>query len=127
MATLLTVSFAQVIPNLQGWDVRGRDALHRGRPPKDIVIHTKVNADKENLTLGITAEVEGREVSIKDLLASASRGQNVMIFKDGMRARINDEWLARYRTLVEFGGRRKGQHHQGKGEASRSSPRRWPC
>ena len=95
---------AQVIPNLQGWDVRGRDALHRGRPPKDIVIHTKVNADKENLTLGITAEVEGREVSVKDLLASASRGQNVMIFKDGMRARINDEWLARYRTLVEFGG-----------------------
>ena len=84
--------------------MRGRDALHRGRPPKDIVIHTKVNADKENLTLGITAEVEGREVSIKDLLASASRGQNVMIFKDGMRARINDEWLARYRTLVEFGG-----------------------
>ena len=95
---------AQVIPNLQGWDVRGRDALHRGRPPKDIVIHTKVNADKENLTLGISAEVEGREVSIKDLLASAARGQNVMMFKDGMRARINDEWLARYRTLVEFGG-----------------------
>ena len=27
-----------------------------------------------------------------------------MIFKDGMRARINDEWLFRYRTLVEFGG-----------------------
>ena len=31
-------------------DVRGRDALHRGRLPKDIVIHTKVNADKEKFT-----------------------------------------------------------------------------
>jgi len=95
---------AQVVPNLQGWEIRGRDALHRGRPPKDITIHTKVSADKENLTLGISAEVEGRDVPVKDLLKNAARGQNVMVFKDGLRAKINDEWLGRYRTLVEFGG-----------------------
>ncbi|MBA3710068.1 MAG: hypothetical protein H0W83_14760, partial [Planctomycetes bacterium] len=28
---------AQVIPNLQGWEIRGQDRLHRGRPPTDIV------------------------------------------------------------------------------------------
>jgi superfamily II DNA or RNA helicase len=95
---------AQVIPNLQGWEVRGRDALHRGRPPKDITIHTDVSADKENLELAISAEVEGRTVPVKELLKNAARGQNVMVFKDGLRARINDEWLSRYRTLVEFGG-----------------------
>ena len=27
-----------------------------------------------------------------------------MVFKDGLRAKINEEWLSRYRTLVEFGG-----------------------
>ncbi|MGH8446077.1 MAG: DEAD/DEAH box helicase, partial [Solimonas sp.] len=29
---------------------------------------------------------------------------SVIVFKDGLRARINDEWLNRYRTLTEFGG-----------------------
>ena len=95
---------AQVIPNLQGWEVRGRDTLHRGRPPKEITIHTAVEATRDDLELGITAEVEGRQVPIKDLLRNAARGQNVMVFKDGLRAQINDEWLNRYRTLIEFGG-----------------------
>ncbi|MFW5858382.1 MAG: DEAD/DEAH box helicase [Planctomycetota bacterium] len=95
---------AQVIPNLQGWDVRGKDALHRGRPPKEIEIHTRLGATKDNLELSILAEVEGRRVPVKDLLRNAARGQNVMVFKDGLRAQINDEWLSRYRTLVEFGG-----------------------
>ena len=35
---------AQVIPNLQGWDIRGQDRLHRGRPPADIVTTAKVVA-----------------------------------------------------------------------------------
>ena len=95
---------AQVIPNLQGWDIRGRDKLHRGRPPKDIDIHTEVEASKDFLELRINAEVEGRQVPVKELLRNAARGQNIMVFKDGLRARINDDWLARYRTLVEFGG-----------------------
>ncbi|MDA3963198.1 MAG: DEAD/DEAH box helicase [Planctomycetota bacterium] len=95
---------AQVIPNLQGWEIRGREALHRGRPPKDIQVHTKVSATKDHLELNITAEVEGRNVPVKELLRHAARGQNLIVFKDGLRARINDEWLSRYRTLVEFGG-----------------------
>jgi superfamily II DNA or RNA helicase len=95
---------AQVIPNLKGWEIRGREQLHRGRPPKDITIHTEVTADKDNLSMTIVAEVEGRKVDVKDLLKNAARGQNVMVFKDGLRARINDEWMNRYRTLVEFGG-----------------------
>lgn len=95
---------AQVIPNLQGWEVRGRDALHRGRPPADIEIHTEVKATKDHLNLGIKASVDGRAVPVKDLLRNAARGQNIMVFKDGLRARINEEWLSRYRTLVEFGG-----------------------
>lgn len=95
---------AQVLPNLQGWDIRGREHLHRGQPPKDISIHTSVNATRDHLQLEINAEVEGRQVPVKDLLRNAARGQNVMVFKDGLRAKINDEWLTRYRTLVEFGG-----------------------
>ena len=95
---------AQVIPNLQGWEIRGQDRLHRGRPPADIVTSAKVVAHKDYLELEIEALVDGRAVPIKELLKNAARGQNVMVFKDGLRARINDEWLNRYRTLIEFGG-----------------------
>lgn len=95
---------AQVLPNLQGWDIRGQDKLHRGRPPADIVTSAKVHAHKDYLELEIEAAVDGRSVPIKELLKNAARGQNVMVFKDGLRARINDEWLSRYRTLIEFGG-----------------------
>lgn len=95
---------AQVLPNLQGWEIIGRENIHRGKPAKDVVIQTDVSADRDNLTMTIHATVEGREVEIKDLLKNAHRGQNVMVFKDGMRARINDAWLNNYRTLVEFGG-----------------------
>jgi len=95
---------AQVIPNLQGWEIRGQDRLHRGRPPADIVTSARVQAHDDYLELEIEAQVEGRSVPIKELLKNAARGQNVMVFKDGLRARINDEWLNRYRTLSEFGG-----------------------
>jgi superfamily II DNA or RNA helicase len=95
---------AQVIPNLQGWEIRGQDRLHRGRPPADIATTAKVVAHKDYLELEIDAAVDGRQVPIKELLKNAARGQNVMVFKDGLRARINDEWLNRYRTLIEFGG-----------------------
>ncbi len=95
---------AQVIPNLQGWEIRGQDELHRGRPPAEIETGANIELKNDHIELEITATVEGREVPIKDLLKNASRGQNVMVFKDGLRARINDEWLNRYRTLVEFGG-----------------------
>ena len=95
---------AQVIPNLQGWEIRGRDNLHRGKPAADIDIHTSVEATRDHLELSIKAEVDGRKVAVKELLRNAARGQNVMVFKDGLRAKINDEWLNRYRTLVEFGG-----------------------
>ena len=102
---------AQVIPNLQGWEIRGQDRLHRGRPPADITTAAKVIAHDDYLELEIHAEVEGRQVPIKELLKNAARGQNVMVFKDGLRARINDEWLSRYRTLAEFGGLKE---HNGK-------------
>ena len=102
---------AQVIPNLQGWDIRGQDRLHRGRPPADIVTTAKVVAHDDYLELEIDALVDGRHVPIKELLKNAARGQNVMVFKDGLRARINDEWLNRYRTLSEFGGLKE---HNGK-------------
>jgi superfamily II DNA or RNA helicase len=95
---------AQVIPNLQGWEIRGQDRLHRGRPPTDIVTSARVQAHDDYLELEIEATVDGRQVPIKELLKNAARGQNVMVFKDGLRARINDEWLNRYRTLAEFGG-----------------------
>ncbi len=95
---------AQVIPNLQGWEIRGQDRLHRGRPPTDIVTAARVMAHDDYLELEIEATVDGRQVPIKELLKNAARGQNVMVFKDGLRARINDEWLNRYRTLAEFGG-----------------------
>jgi superfamily II DNA or RNA helicase len=95
---------AQVIPNLQGWEIRGRDKLHRGRAPTDIATAAKVHAHDDYLELEIEATVDGRAVPIKDLLKNAARGQNVMVFKDGLRARINEEWLTRYRTLAEFGG-----------------------
>ncbi|MFM2089697.1 MAG: hypothetical protein RLZZ127_186 [Planctomycetota bacterium] len=95
---------AQVIPNLVGWEIRGRDKLHRGRAPKDIKTAATVTAHDEFLELDLTAEVDGRSVPIKELLKNAARGQNVMVFKDGLRARINEEWLNRYRTLSEFGG-----------------------
>ena len=95
---------AQVIPNLEGWDIRGQENLHRGRPPAEITTTAKVKLRKENIELEIEAEVDGRKVPIKDLLRNAARGQNVMVFKDGLRAQINEEWLSRYRTLVEFGG-----------------------
>ncbi len=95
---------AQVIPNLQGWDIRGQEKLHRGRPPADITTTAKVRAHKDYIELEIDAAVDGRAVPIKELLKNAARGQNVMVFKDGLRARINDEWLSRYRTLIEFGG-----------------------
>jgi superfamily II DNA or RNA helicase len=102
---------AQVIPNLQGWDIRGRERLHRGRAPDDIQTTTKVTAHDEFLELDITAQVAGRSVPIKELLKNAARGQNVMVFKDGLRARINDEWLQRYRTLAEFGGIKEASGH----------------
>ncbi len=95
---------AQVIPNLQGWEIRGQDRLHRGRPLADIVTSATVKAHEDYLELDISATVDGRAVPIKELLKNAARGQNVMVFKDGLRARINDEWLNRYRTLAEFGG-----------------------
>jgi superfamily II DNA or RNA helicase len=95
---------AQVIPNLQGWDIRGRENLHRGKPPADIQTTAKVTAHDDFLELELEATVEGRTVPIKELLRDAARGQNVMVFKDGLRARINEEWLKRYRTLSEFGG-----------------------
>ncbi|MFW5845114.1 MAG: DEAD/DEAH box helicase, partial [Planctomycetota bacterium] len=95
---------AQVIPNLQGWDIRGLDQLHRGRPAAEIRTAAEVTLKKDHIELDLSAEVEGRKVPIKDLLRNAARGQNVMVFKDGLRARINEEWLSRYRTLVEFGG-----------------------
>ena len=95
---------AQVIPNLVGWEIRGREKLHRGRKPLDIKTVATVTAHDEYLELDLEAEVEGRSVPIKELLKNAARGQNVMVFKDGMRARINEEWLSRYRTLSEFGG-----------------------
>ncbi len=95
---------AQVIPNLQGWEIRGREKLHRGKAPDDIQTSTKVTAHDEFLELEIEANVAGRNVPIKELLKNAARGQNVMVFKDGLRARINEEWLQRYRTLAEFGG-----------------------
>ncbi len=95
---------AQVIPNLQGWEIRGRERLHRGKAPSDIQTMAKVVAHDEFLEVEIGAMVEGRNVPIKELLKNAARGQNVMVFKDGLRARINDEWLSRYRTLAEFGG-----------------------
>ena len=59
---------------------------------------SKVNASKDHLDLNISAEVDGRRVPVKELLRNAARGQNIMVFKDGMRAKINDEWLSRYRT-----------------------------
>jgi superfamily II DNA or RNA helicase len=102
---------AQVIPNLQGWDIRGQERLHRGRPPADIATSAKVVAHDEFLELELDAVVEGRHVPIKELLKNAARGQNVMVFKDGLRARINEEWLSRYRTLAEFGGLKE---HNGK-------------
>ena len=102
---------AQVIPNLQGWEIRGQERLHRGRPPTDIVTTAKVVAHDDYLELEIEALVDGRLVPIKELLKNAARGQNVMVFKDGLRARINDEWLNRYRTLSEFGGLKE---HNGK-------------
>jgi superfamily II DNA or RNA helicase len=102
---------AQVIPNLQGWDIRGQERLHRGRPPADIATSAKVVAHDEFLELELDAIVEGRHVPIKELLKNAARGQNVMVFKDGLRARINEEWLSRYRTLAEFGGLKE---HNGK-------------
>ena len=95
---------AQVIPNLEGWDIRGQENLHRGRPPAEITTTAKVKLRKEHIELEIAAEVDGRQVEIKELLRNAARGQNVMVFKDGLRAQINEEWLSRYRTLVEFGG-----------------------
>ena len=95
---------AQVIPNLQGWEIRGQDRLHRGRPPTDIQTSATVTAHEDYLELDLEAQVDGRSVPIKELLKNAARGQNVMVFKDGLRARINDEWLTRYRTLAEFGG-----------------------
>lgn len=95
---------AQVIPNLQGWDIRGRERLHRGRAPADIQTTAIVKAHDDYLELELEATVEGRQVPIKELLKNAARGQNVMVFKDGLRARINEEWLNRYRTLAEFGG-----------------------
>jgi superfamily II DNA or RNA helicase len=95
---------AQVIPNLQGWEIRGREKLHRGRAPTDIQTSAKVTAHDEYIEIEIEAAVDGRKVPIKELLKNAARGQNVMVFKDGLRARINDEWLNRYRTLSEFGG-----------------------
>ncbi len=95
---------AQVIPNLEGWDIRGQENLHRGRPPAEITTTAKVKLKKEHIELEIEADVDGRKVPIKELLRNAARGQNVMVFKDGLRARINEEWLSRYRTLVEFGG-----------------------
>ncbi len=101
---------AQVLPTLENWEIRGRERLHRGRPPKDITIHTKVEADKEDLCMTIDAEVEGRKVDIQDLLKNAARGQNVMVFKDGLRAKINDDWMNSYRTLEEFGGVQKGKN-----------------
>ena len=63
-----------------------------------------MNASRDHLELAIKAQVDGRQVAVKELLRNAARGQNVMVFKDGLRARINDEWLNRYRALVEFGG-----------------------
>ena len=95
---------AQVIPNLLGWEIRGREKLHRGRKPTDIQTAAKVTAHEEYIELEIDAEVDGRHVPIKELLKNAARGQSVIVFKDGLRARINDEWLNRYRTLTEFGG-----------------------
>ena len=102
---------AQVIPNLVGWDIRGREKLHRGRKPTDIQTSAKVTAHEDYIELEIEAQVDGRTVPIKELLKNAGRGQNVMVFKDGLRARINDEWLTRYRTLAEFGGLKE---HNGK-------------
>ncbi len=102
---------AQVIPNLVGWEIRGREKLHRGRKPNDIQTSAKVSAHEDFIEIEIEAQVEGRHVPIKELLKNAARGQNVMVFKDGMRARINDEWLNRYRTLTEFGGLKE---HNGK-------------
>jgi len=102
---------AQVIPNLQGWEIRGREKLHRGRAPTDIQTSAKVTAHDEYIEIEIEAAVDGRAVPIKELLKNAARGQNVMVFKDGLRARINDEWLSRYRTLAEFGGLKE---HNGK-------------
>ena len=95
---------AQVIPNLLGWEIRGREKLHRGRKPTDIATSAKVTAHEDYIELEIEAEVDGRHVPIKELLKNAARGQSVIVFKDGLRARINDEWLNRYRTLSEFGG-----------------------
>jgi superfamily II DNA or RNA helicase len=95
---------AQVIPNLQGWEIRGREKLHRGRAPTDISTTAKVTAHEDYIELEIDAHVGDRLVPIKELLKNAARGQNVMVFTDGLRARINDEWLNRYRTLTEFGG-----------------------
>jgi superfamily II DNA or RNA helicase len=95
---------AQVIPNLLGWEIRGREKLHRGRKPTDIQTTAKVTAHEDFIELEIEAEVDGRHVPIKELLKNAARGQSVIVFKDGLRARINDEWLNRYRTLAEFGG-----------------------
>lgn len=102
---------AQVIPNLQGWEIRGQDRLHRGKPPAEINTTAKVIAHDDFLELEIHANVDGRQVPIKELLKNAARGQNVMVFKDGLRARINEEWLSRYRTLAEFGGLKE---HNGK-------------
>lgn len=95
---------AQVLPNLQGWEIRGREKLHRGKPPEAIQTTTRVTAREDHLELEIVAEVAGRTVPIRDLLKNASRGQNLMVFKDGLRAKISDEWLKRYRALAEFGG-----------------------
>jgi len=95
---------AQVIPNLQGWVIRGQDQLHRGRPAAEIRTSAQVTLKKDHIELDLMADVDGRKVPIKELLRNAARGQNVMVFKDGLRARINEEWLNRYRTLVEFGG-----------------------
>ena len=110
---------AQVIPNLQGWEIRGQDRLHRGRPPTDITTSARVMAHDDYLELEIDATVDGRTVPIKELLKNAARGQNVMVFKDGLRARINDEWLNRYRTLSRV-RRPEGSERQG----ARTAPRR---
>ena len=74
----------------------------RGRPT-DIDPH-RGQGDQRPPQPGHQGKVDGRAVPVKELLRNAARGQNIMVFKDGLRARINEEWLSRYRTLVEFGG-----------------------
>lgn len=67
---------AQVVPVLQQtWEIPDLDKLHRGRPPKEIEITTEVITAEDGIEVIINAEVEGRNVPVKELLAVAGRGQ----------------------------------------------------